>query len=67
MPMDYVGYICDECQSEFIEYLRYCKAKQPTWHGVYHFFESFMLDEKGKYSNINGFSAKDFFDKFRIA
>lgn len=63
--VDEIGYVCDECQEEFKDYLK-IKGKNPENEGrIKKQLKKFMSTEKGKYTIGKETDVDSFFNEYR--
>ena len=63
--IDGVGYVCDECQTEFKEYLKSKGIVVETEGEIKKELKKFMDSEKGEYSKGKSMNVDEFFNEYR--
>lgn len=58
-----IGYICNDCKSEFKEYLQKNSLKPTTEGEINRELEKFMVTAKDEYPDWSETTVDDFFDK----
>jgi len=59
-----IGYVCNECQLEFKDYLSSKDIKAETEGDIYRVLKEFMKTQKGYYTQGNEMSVDEFFKSY---